>query len=105
MSPTQPITVIFGAARVGVLDQFKSDTDLATLYATLEKHSIKNIDTAQIYGDGDSEDFLGKTKAGERFIIDTKWPGGWRPGSAIKENIITSAKESIQKLGVPKVGV
>ncbi len=98
---SQPIAVIFGAASVGNTDPWIKEEDLNAAFKVLEAHGVKNIDSAQLYGK--SEERLGQVKAGERFTIDTKWIGGWVPGSANKENVINSAKESIKKLGVKQV--
>jgi aflatoxin B1 aldehyde reductase len=54
---------------------------------------------------GPSEETLGAASAGTRYTLDTKWLGGWAPGWATKENIISSAQSSIRKLKVPKVDI
>jgi aryl-alcohol dehydrogenase-like predicted oxidoreductase len=93
------LIISFGTAGFGA----KTPEDIEKHYEVLEKHNVKNLDSAQLY-EG-SEEALGKTKAGERFIIDTKWVGGFKgPGSMTKDYVINSAKESIQKLGVKQVG-
>ena len=80
-----------------------SDEQVKEALAMLKKHNVKNLDSAQLYGK--SEQKLGEVKAGDEFTIDTKWLGGWNSGWATKENIVNSAKESIKKLGVKKVGL
>jgi len=97
------ITVLWGTATVGNNEPFITEESLNEAFKILESHGVKNLDTAQLYGK--SEERLGEVKAGERFIIDTKWIGGWVPGSATKDNIVSSAKESIKKLGVKQVDV
>merc|ERR1711939_673655 len=72
-------------------------------YTAEDVQAVTTIDSAQLYGE--SEKRLGELKAGDRFTIDTKWLGGWTPGSATKEGIITSARESIKKLGVKQVDI
>ncbi|EXJ83354.1 alcohol dehydrogenase [Capronia coronata CBS 617.96] len=103
MASQQPITVVFGTASFGNYEPFISEEYLNKVFSTLEAHKIKNLDTAQLYGK--SEERLGEVKAAEKFTIDTKWTGGWTPGWATKENIISSAKESLKKLGTKQVDI
>lgn len=71
---------------------------------TLENLGVKNLDTAQLYGE--SEKVLGEQNAGDRFIIDTKSKGGFDPSSALKpENLYKLAHESITKLKVKNVDI
>ncbi|KAJ6561913.1 NADP-dependent oxidoreductase domain-containing protein [Mycena capillaripes] len=51
------------------------------------------------------KEWLGKTAAGKRFVIDTKTPGGFVPGSSTGEAIPQHAKESVELLGIDKVDV
>ena len=95
------IKVAFGGAVVVKGRLGDDESTVHALYDMLEKYDVKIIDTAQFYGE--SEQVLGQTSAGKRFIIDTKAPGGFVPGSATKENIMSSAKESLKKLNVDKV--
>ena len=82
---------------------FKDEKTLKELFAVLKKDGVKNIDTAQLYGD--SEEMLGEVGAAKEFIIDTKAKGGFAPGSPTKENIIKDAKESMKKLGTEQVRI
>lgn len=91
-----------GTASWGNNDPWTSDEYINEAFKILQAHGVKNLDTAQLYGN--SEQKLGEVKAGDKFIIDTKWTGGFVAGSASKDNIISSAKESIKKLGVKQVG-
>ena len=95
------IKVVFGGAMVNKGRAFEDEHALEELFAVLKKEGVKNIDTAQLYGD--SEEILGKAGAPKEFIIDTKAKGGFAPGSPTKENIIKDAKESMRKLGTDKV--
>ncbi|KAJ4504156.1 hypothetical protein HRR83_008598 [Exophiala dermatitidis] len=100
----QPIEVVFGAASVGNYGPWVDEDYVKKAFSTLEAHGVKKLDTAQLYGN--SEQRLGELKAGERFVIDTKWVGGFTGhGWATKDNIVNSAKESIQKLGVKQVDI
>ncbi len=61
----------------------------------VEHHGIDTIDTSREYGK--SEIILGKAGAARYFLVDTKVPGGLRPGSlgreAMKQNLETSLLE------------
>ena len=98
---SQSIKVAFGAASLGNRDPWNSTEDLDEAFRILDKHNVKILDSAQLYGN--SETRLGEVKAAEKFIIDTKWLGGWTPGNANKDEIVKSAKDSIKKLGLSKV--
>ncbi|RMD40362.1 hypothetical protein DV735_g4767, partial [Chaetothyriales sp. CBS 134920] len=99
----QPV-IVFGTAGVGNYPPFNTTETIQQAFQILEKHNVKNIDTAQLYGN--SEKTLGEEKAGSKFTIDTKWASGFNPAfSPTKENIIKSAKESLEKLGVSQVDV
>ena len=100
---SENITVVFGTAAIGCNPIFGGNDVVQHLYAVLDKHGIKIIDSAQLYGD--SEVVLGGTQAGNRFTIDTKWYGGFKAGNLKKENIIATAKESIERLKVKQVDV
>lgn len=55
---------------------------------------------AHMFPDGNSEELLGQTKAGDKFTIDTKTKGGFGgAGHATKENIIEEATTSRKLLG------
>ncbi len=113
MSAT-PITVVLCGGRIGNKEPFTASTKLEEAFKILAAHNVKNIDSAQLYGE--SQATIGEVKAGDRFIIDTKWgpvglfgpgapqggpPGGW----ASKEKIVSSAKASIENLGVKQVWI
>ena len=98
---SQGIKIAFGSAPLGNRDPFNSTEDLDETFNILDKHNVKILDSAQLYGN--SETRIGEVKAGSKFVIDTKWLGGWTPGAANKDSIVKSAKESISKLGVDKV--
>lgn len=100
---SEPITTVFGAAPYGNFPPFNDNDTVEKSYAILEKHGISILDTAQVYGA--SETVLGKTQAGNRFSIDTKWRGGHQGGNLRKETIIATAKESLDRLNVKKVDI
>src|ERR1700744_3014748 len=98
---SQGIKVVFGAAAIGNRAPWVEADYNENAFEILLKQKVNPLDSAQLYGE--SEKRLGELKAGDRFVIDTKWMGGWQPGWATKENIVNSAKASIEKLGVKQV--
>ncbi|RMZ90533.1 hypothetical protein DV736_g2233, partial [Chaetothyriales sp. CBS 134916] len=105
---SQGLKIVFGTAGFGNLEPYKTAESIEHVFEILEKHDVKILDTAQVYGN--SEQTLGEVKAGSRFTIDTKWHGGFNPGASptstpTKENIVRSAKESLAKLGVSEVDI
>ncbi|KIV84364.1 hypothetical protein PV11_00149 [Exophiala sideris] len=100
---SQPIKVIYGTANIGNEERWKSSDYVNEAFKILQTHDVKDLDTAQLFGG--SQQKLGELKAGDKFNIDTKWLSGWKPGSGNKDNILSSAKESISKLGVKQVDV
>ena len=98
----RPVATIFGGTRIGNRDLFKPETSLESFLDILRAHGITTIDTAQAYGN--SEDALGKVRAGERFTLDTKWsPPSWTETTpwATRDGIVETAKDSIARLGAP----
>ncbi|KAJ2979158.1 hypothetical protein NQ176_g3418 [Zarea fungicola] len=98
----QPVDIVFGGTRIGNRELFKPENRLNEFFAVLTAHGVATIDTAQSYGN--SEETLGQTSAGDAFTIDTKWsPPSFTESSvawATKEQIRSSAEESIRKLRV-----
>lgn len=86
---------IFTAPYVPSVDEVREYLDL------LEEFGIKVIDTAAVYGD--SEKFLGETKAASRFTIDTKNPGAMNPEPSTKDVVVAAGKESLKKLATSQV--
>lgn len=80
------------------------ENSLEKFFNILAAYNVTTIDTAQSYGN--SQAMIGQVKAGDRFAIDTKWSPPWSEPAiawATKDQIINSAKDSIQKLGVNQV--
>ncbi|OCT49647.1 Aflatoxin B1 aldehyde reductase member 4 [Cladophialophora carrionii] len=100
---SQGIKVVFGAASIGNREPWIEKEYLEKAFDILLKHGVNTLDSAQLYGE--SEKRLGELNAGDKFIIDTKWMGGWQPGWATKENIVNTAKSSIEKLKVKQVDI
>ncbi|TVY90233.1 Oxidoreductase [Lachnellula willkommii] len=107
---TKGLHLIFGGTRLGnpgwngVSPEDASDEAAHQIFDILKKNNVNLIDTARRYGN--SEAALGRLKAGTEhgFLIDTKWVGGTLdPTSTTKDRIISDAKDSLAKLGIPKV--
>lgn len=98
-----PFKVIFGTAGFGRTEKYSKNEDVQPIFDALDKEGITQLDTAQLYGN--SETYIGQVKGGDKYGIDTKWFGGFKQGTATKDGVIESAKDSIKKLGVKKVDI
>jgi aflatoxin B1 aldehyde reductase len=96
------LKLIFGGGPIGEGKDFTEDAEIQELYRTLKDVGIETMDTARLYGN--SEEWIGKTQGGDHFVIDTKTPGGFIPGTSTSAGIVQHAKESVERLGVKKVG-
>jgi len=107
MAPSSNI-IVFGGASLGDTSQkfpeLQTPEDIQKLLDLLKSKGCTTIDTAQLYGMGESEQTIGQAKAIEQgFTVDTKWIGGWFGKSwATRETMVNSAKESLEKLGAGK---
>ncbi|KAI6715646.1 aldehyde reductase [Diplocarpon mali] len=88
--------VVFGSAGVAAF----SDEQLVEIFGILDKHHVKEIDTARLYGP--SESILGKHGAPKRYAIHTK-ALGFQPGVMGKQGVLDSIATSFQDLGVEQV--
>ncbi len=88
-------------------NNFGTRLDLASSSQVLdacEQHGITFLDTADLYGEGTSEDFLGRLLRGrrDRFVIATKvglpWEDGSRPGGLDPAYIEDSVHGSLRRL-------
>lgn len=106
MAPKSNIIVFGGACFIDkkYFEGINEEKDYDKLLDVLLAKNVKTLDTAQLYGNGSSESTIGNLKAFEKgFTIDTKWIGGWQGKAwASKETIISSAKESYERLGLQK---
>lgn len=62
---------------------------------------IKEIDTAEMYGNNEAD--LGSVGAAESFIISTKNPGGWQPGTL--QEVTTRFNASLERLKTKSVDI
>lgn len=98
---TTNVKLLFGGFAIGYTEGFSDEASLEQVYKLLEQVGIDTIDTARAYGT--SEEWLGKTGAGKRFILDSKTTGGFGPGGSTAEGIPQHAKETVERLGVAQV--
>lgn len=99
-------TLVFGGATITADDgSFSNAADVSSLLETLIAEGISQLDTAQSYGGGTSEQLIGQGLANglSDFLVDTKHVGGWAPGSSSRKEIFERAIASLEKLGVEKV--
>lgn len=69
------IQYIFGGAGIREGRGFGDVEALKSAFEVLEKNGCKKIDTAALYGE--SQEYLGKAGAADKFVIDTKTKGGF----------------------------
>ena len=99
------IKVAFGGGQIAT-PSFPDMPAVKAILDVLDKHKVRLVDTAQRYGDGESERLIGEAGIGARgFTIDTKALCGFGPGSATREGILQGAKESMKRLRVKEVDV
>jgi aflatoxin B1 aldehyde reductase len=98
------LKIVFGTAGFNPTHNYKTPDDAKAVLDVLEENGVKNLDTAQQYGE--SEAILGKINAGERFIIDTKAQGGFDPDNSLHpETLYKLAHESLAKLKLRQVDI
>ncbi|KAJ7155135.1 NADP-dependent oxidoreductase domain-containing protein, partial [Mycena filopes] len=95
--------LVFGGFPIGPDGYFKDEESIAQVYTLLEQAGVTTIDTARLYGP--SEEWMGKTGAGKRFIIDSKTPGGFIKGSSTSETIPQHAKDSVDRLKIDQLDI
>ncbi|KAJ6459516.1 aldehyde reductase [Mycena sanguinolenta] len=102
---SNPVKLVFGGAAIGpgMGLVFPNEESIEKVYQLLERGGCNTIDTSRAYPA--SEEWMGKTGAGKRFIIDSKTPGGLIPGTSTGEGIPQHAKETVERLGVDNVDV
>ena len=96
---TNSVKIVFGGAAF-----WQGPVEKTTEWLNLlEELGIKNIDTAEAYGE--SEKMLGEAGAPARFVIDTKIPAGFGPVPATKDHVIQSGQKCLEKLQTEQVDV
>ncbi|KAE9363955.1 aldehyde reductase [Stipitochalara longipes BDJ] len=88
--------LVFGAASVSTEHGLDTPEKVLSFLDAVANLGIGVIDTSPVYGD--SEELLGKANAASRFVINTKFPGGFGEDSSTKDKVIQAGKESLNKL-------
>ena len=94
----QGLKSVFGGGPIGEGKDFPDASSIEKLYELLEDGGCDTIDTARLYSN--SEETIGKTHGGDRFIIDSKTPGGFIAGQSTASGILQHARETTERLGV-----
>src|SRR4051812_41145032 len=103
-SQPTPIPLVFGTTGVHSKGSFRAKETVNEVLDTVLAHGIKHIDTAQIYGD--AETVLGEAGVADRgFVVDTKSPGVFVPGSLEPSKLEADLRGSIARLGVKSLDV
>lgn len=99
------LTIVFGAAGFGDREYcfVKTAAEARAWLDVCKKHNVTHADTGIFYAG--SEKMLGELDAGADFVIDTKNPGGFAPGSLTSENLIQEHKKSLEELKVDSVDI
>ncbi|KAF2703039.1 Aldo/keto reductase [Pleomassaria siparia CBS 279.74] len=97
------IKVVFGGGSISSMGAFNTDESVAEALNVLKASGVLNIDTARSYPA--SEGNIGRATDRESFTIDTKIIGGWSPGSAKKEAIITDSQNSLETVKIKQFDI
>lgn len=86
---------------------FEGPEAMKLLYEVLKQVGIKEIDTAEMYGDGRNEKDLGDSDvASTGLVVSTKNYGGWKKGYSLKpENMRKTTKASLERLHLDQVDI
>ncbi|CAI7586711.1 unnamed protein product [Penicillium glandicola] len=97
------IKIIWGGA--SIMDEVAYPTleSINEVLDILHAKGIKIIDTAKLYKN--SEELLGKLHADSRFIIDSKYPGGFSSEPSTPESFLASLDESLALLQTDQLDV
>jgi len=95
------VKFVFGGARVNPGRGFDDEVAVREAMRILQSYGVDTIDTARGYRD--SETIIGKASAASSFLLDTKVPGGMKPGSLGKEQLKESVETSLRELQTDKV--
>jgi aryl-alcohol dehydrogenase-like predicted oxidoreductase len=110
MANASTLNIVLGTASFG--DEKGSwwnefDDHILQAFSLLKKYGHNKLDSAQAYAGSEAK--LGSLQAGPHhgLTIDTKWRGGWarEPNANTADNILATAKDSLQKLAVPSVEI
>lgn len=84
---------------------FAEPDSLQPALDVLKQYGVVEIDSAELYGTNEAD--LGAVKAADQgFVLSTKNPGGWFPGSLVPaENLKAKTDTSLARLGVQQVDI
>jgi aflatoxin B1 aldehyde reductase len=91
--------LVFGGFTI-IEQCFPTQEKVQELFDLLKKHNIHTIDTARIYSAGANESYIGQQPGHVDFAIDTKWGGGFTPGTLSKASVISEADDSYSKMKI-----
>jgi aflatoxin B1 aldehyde reductase len=96
--------LVFGGATITAEDgSFSNAAEVSSLFEALKVEGITQLDTAQSYGGGTSEQLIGAGEGLSDFLVDTKHIGGFAPGTSSRKEVFERAIASLERLGVEKV--
>lgn len=81
-----------------------SKAQVESFLAVVQRHGVRELDTARVYNGGRSEELLGEVGAGSRFAISTKAPG-FAAQSLREERIRDNCDKSLAALRQDKVDI
>ncbi|ORY63308.1 NADP-dependent oxidoreductase domain-containing protein [Pseudomassariella vexata] len=101
---TAPVSLTWGCASVHSDGAFSTTSAVQELLSTLQDLKITHLDSAQLYGD--CEVLLGQAGVTKynSFVIDSKTPGGFVPGSLAPEKLEADFHATLKNLGIAKLG-
>ncbi|KAH8637757.1 hypothetical protein IG631_05527 [Alternaria alternata] len=97
------VKIVFGGSAFMSGAALGSPDIMNKVFDALLTSGVTTIDTARLYTG--SEEAIGKQEKRIQFAIDTKVPGGFVPGSARKDTIVSHVKEAIQKCGIKQFDI
>lgn len=95
--------LVFGGASLSEWAYFKTHEEQEEVVDVLLANGVKNIDTARLYTG--SEKAIGQCAKRTQFTIDTKWIGGFAPGTITKDAAIADAKDSLKTVDIDQFDI
>ncbi|KAI1676414.1 Aflatoxin B1 aldehyde reductase member [Pyrenophora tritici-repentis] len=97
------LKIIFGGAFLSDEAYFNTPEVRSWVVDMLLNNGVKNIDTARRYSS--SEEAIGRLEKRKEFVIDTKLPGGFAPGTVTKDGIINDSQDSLKRLQIDQIDI
>ena len=101
------VKVIFGMMGGSVAkgsSKMATPDAVAQVLSILQRHQIRELDTARVYNGGKSEELLGACDASKDFAVSTKAPG-FSAGSLSAAKIVAACNASLQALKQTKMDI